>query len=503
MDHARDVQKICAHAQPQNSVNSTQNLTTNERNLTMSEIKLNLIDSQQILQGTIHGSIGDACVAALSTEPETITELEAGLARYLKPLDGQSTIMWLRTATCIDERPWDAGIVVIDLAARIVASESTYSQPGPEGQVNYHNGEHSTDVPVIYRLSNDWLFLDSIEEYKATSYERRQKRALSKTFNARPILYGRPLLEFLVSELIVLSNSSHGDEDPSDNLIKEISAIHARWLTTPRPDLRNQSPREIMLARQDFIDFDLHTRSIQWSLQREGPPCLPTDSFAYRFAGFGTHEWVIYYDLVRHLLWSALPSIGQIVQESVRQTSACRVDARKEPSVVASGFDLTSGQLSSSKREETITRLDHIKTAWLEEPNHELDNRIPALIIDNERRRLPEAMLGREMVIDEDCPVCRMMGNDAELGLEVGFWGLDGAHMDDDFAFSSFRTREEWEADRRQWKEFNEEFNRKWEERQQRLARGEVLEPDPYFDPPELDNLFRSEEQPDSDHPAS
>ena len=78
----------------------------------MSEIKLNLIDSQQILHGTIHGSIGDACVAALSAEPETITELEAALARYQKPLDGQSTIMWLQTGKCIDERPWDAGIVV-------------------------------------------------------------------------------------------------------------------------------------------------------------------------------------------------------------------------------------------------------------------------------------------------------------------------------------------------------------------------------------------------------
>jgi hypothetical protein len=29
-----------------------------------------------------------------------------------------------------------------------------------------------------------------------------------------------------------------------------------------------------------------------------------------------------------------------------------------------------------------------------------------------------------------------MMANDAELGMEVGFWHLDGAHMDDDFAFS-------------------------------------------------------------------
>ncbi len=466
----------------------------------MSEIKLNLIDSQQILHGTIHGSIGDACVAALSAEPETISELEAALVRYLKPLDGRSAIIWLQTNTSIDERPWDAGIVVIDLAARIVASESTYSQPGPEGQVHYHNGDHSTDVPVIYRLSKDWLFLDSIEEYKLTHHERRQKRASSETFDARAILYGRPLLEFLVSELIVLSNSSRGEEDPSDALIKEISAIHARWLSTPRADLGNQSPRDVMLARQDFIDFDLHTRSIQWSLQREGPPCLPIDSYAYRFAGFGTHEWVIYYDLVRHLLWSALPSVRQRVQ---RHTSVCRDGAADELAACVDASDLSSRQSSSFELEETITLLTDIKTVWLEEPNHELDNRIPALIIDNERRRLPEAMLGREVVIDEDCPVCRMMGNDAELGLEVGFWGLDGAHMDDDFAFSSFRTREEWEADRRQWKEFNEAFNRKWEERQQRLARGEVLEPDPYFDPPDLDNLFRSGEQPDSDHPAS
>jgi hypothetical protein len=40
----------------------------------MSEVRLNLIDSLRILQGTIHGSVVDACVAALSAEPETIAE---------------------------------------------------------------------------------------------------------------------------------------------------------------------------------------------------------------------------------------------------------------------------------------------------------------------------------------------------------------------------------------------------------------------------------------------
>jgi hypothetical protein len=51
----------------------------------MSEVRLNLIDSQRILQGTIHGSVVDACVAALSAEPETIAEPDAALARYIKP----------------------------------------------------------------------------------------------------------------------------------------------------------------------------------------------------------------------------------------------------------------------------------------------------------------------------------------------------------------------------------------------------------------------------------
>jgi hypothetical protein len=156
-----------------------------------------------------------------------------------------------------------------------------------------------------------------------------------------------------------------------------------------------------------------------------------------------------------------------------------------------------------SEIDEVIAGLEQLKTTWLNQPQEDLSGRVPAIIIDNERRRLPEAMLAHDMVIDDDCPICRMMADDTELGLEVGFWCLDGAHMDDDFAFSSFSTREEWEADRQEWKERHEEFDRKWEERQQCIARGEVPEPDPFFDPPDLDELFTSEAKPDSDHLVS
>jgi hypothetical protein len=140
--------------------------------------------------------------------------------------------------------------------------------------------------------------------------------------------------------------------------------------------------------------------------------------------------------------------------------------------------------------ESQIALLEEVKTNWLEQPNPDYDDRIPAILIDNERKRLPIALRPRDMIVDEDCPICQMFGDETTpLGMGVGFWGLDGSHMDDDFAFSFYKTREEWEAENRRREEFNIEFNRRWEERQQRIARGEVLEPDPFFDPDPFPDL--------------
>jgi hypothetical protein len=281
----------------------------------MSEVKLNLIDSQKVLQGTIHGSVADACVAALSAEPESIAELSAALTRYIKPRDDSSPFQSFRSAAEIDAEHWDAGIVIIDLTSRIVALESSYSQPQAEGEVHYHDGTESTDITVLYRLPDDWLFVNSVEAYRWSRERRSKERLAAKTpIDVRKILYGAPLLDFIVNEcgkIEVSEPAANGDYTVEDALLGELSGVHARWLTTPREDLGGSSPRDVMLAKQDFIDFDLHTRSLQWSQQGEGPPCLSPDSFAYCHAGFGTHEWVIYYDLVRHLLWSALENVRQ------------------------------------------------------------------------------------------------------------------------------------------------------------------------------------------------
>ncbi|MDQ1638530.1 MAG: hypothetical protein QOF62_1869 [Pyrinomonadaceae bacterium] len=461
----------------------------------MSEVKLNLVDAERVLHGTIHGSFVDACVAALSAEPETIAELEVALARYHKLRDAENHFAWFSSiylptntsstnfglapdnpepvhslAAALDAEPWDAGIVVIDLAARIVAIDSLYSQPGPEGEVFFHDGQALTDIPILYRVPDDWLFVNSVDAYRWSRERRIRERAVKPACDLRPILFGRPLLEFIVNAYFSLpverrttlispaDVETDNNEAADEPLASEISAIHARWLLTPRADLRGESPRDVLLAQQDFIEFDLHTRSLQWSLQNEGPPCLSKDSFAYRFAGFGMHEWILYYDLVRHLLQSLFDL----------QSTA---DVRNAESV-----------------NEILATLEQIETEWLESPQPDLDGRIPAILIDNERKRLPQALRPRDMIIDEDCPACQMFGDETSpLGMGVGFWHLDGCNMDDDFAFSSFKTRQEWEVENRRREEFNREFNRKWAEREQRIARGEPLEPDPFFDPEPFD----------------
>jgi hypothetical protein len=420
----------------------------------MSEVKLNLIDSQHNLTGTIHGSVADSCVAALSAEPETVAELEAALARYNRPHADFGPFASFRRYSEIDSEPWDAGLVIIDLAARIVAVESTYSLPQPEGEVRYHDGTKATDVSIPYRLPADWLFVNSVESYRWSCEKRARRRQPGEdgaAFDARAVLYGSALLEFIVKaglgQLAKTSELPEDEEATQQALAEKITGIHANWLMTPREDLRGRSPRDIMLEKQDLIDFDLHTRCLQWTFLGEGPPCLAPDSFAYRFAGFGTHEWVVYYDLVRHLLWRAT-------------------------------------ELDSADFGAAVSRLEQFKSDWLETGDGEYERKVPAIIIDNERRRLPQAMSAAEIMIDEDCDLCRMSAMEAEMGFGPTFWHLDGCNMDEGFAFSSYRTLEEWEAENREREEFDRKFKLEWEERQQRIARGEMIEEPSFSDPP-------------------
>jgi hypothetical protein len=231
------------------------------------------------------------------------------------------------------------------------------------------------------------------------------------------VLFGEPLCTFLAQELLAATDPE------AEDLFTE---IHARWLTTAREDLGGRSPRELLLDKMEFIDFDLHSRQLQWSFTDECPPSLLPTSHAYRFGGFGTHEMVIYYDLIRLLL------------------SACR------------------GRIREGKHfsvDDEARRLAQVRDTWLETTNDDYQHKSPGLLIEWERKRIPLAISGKDAMVDDDCPMCQAMAED----LGPYFWHLDGSEMDDRFEFSFHKTIEAWEAERREWEEFSREYNRKKE----------------------------------------
>lgn len=374
----------------------------------MSEITINLIDNLRIISGYAHGSFGDELLASLTAEPETLSELEDAHQRF-RPKDSDFNPFGF-FYDGFDPEPYDAGILVIDLAARVIARKSTYSGAGTEGTVHVRTDDEAR-FPLPYKLHDDWEVVSSIEHYHGIVDERRAERAARERLDHRSVLYGQSLFEFIAAERD--ANRGNDDEDLFTN-------IHARWLVTPQDELGGQSPREIMLAKNDFIVSDLHSRALQWSFTKECPPALPTDCDAYRFAGFGTNEIVVHYDLVRALLGKAFASDA--------------VDA---------------------------DTLAEFASDWLATPNDEFSERTPAEIIDAERRRMNLTVSPLECIIDEDCEICQMMAADFDTPM---FWHLDGSGMEyDRYEFSFFRTKEEFDEDRRRFEEFNLKFEKTYQ----------------------------------------
>ena len=404
----------------------------------MSEVRLLIREAGRDWSGTIHGSSADCVIAALSADPATLAELATAMARFEKPIPNRSFLANLSDGYC--DEPYDAGIVVLDLVARLVVVDSTYSSPGPTGEVNYHDGHRATDTWLRYHLAEDWLFLQDRFQWQGVAEKRRREQAAHPLVDARSAFYGRPLLEFVARETFAASARRETLAATKDDTIRE---IHAAWLLTPRDDLGGVCPRDVAMARHDHLTWDLQDQAQRWSLLGECPPGLEESSFAFRHGGFGTHELVQYYDLVRELLWSC--------QE--------RLDHWGNTQPATDGLEaMTLGDFLTSE----VPYLESIRDEWFSMPNLEFHGRTPRSIIDRERARLPEAISGHDAIIDPDCPCCQMQ---ADLPGPV-FWHLDGCNMDDEFAFDIYhRTREEWEEEQRKWEEHHRRFDAEWEER--------------------------------------
>lgn len=386
----------------------------------MSETRLNILEAGRAIHGTLHGTEIDFVVAALSAGPTTIEELQSAISRFAKPVEGIEPFALFEPG--INEAPCDAGISYVDLPARVVATEGVCPNPQTQGTILYHDGVKLTDVAISYFVPDDWLLLDSVAEYKCVRDLRRFRHLDAPPLDARAVLYGS------VAEYIVRQCLAARDANTKDPVVE----IHARWLMTPRDDLRGQSPRTVMLRQRECIEADLQSREDQWSRLGEPAPCLAPESAAYRFSGFGTHEIIVYYDLMRFLI------------------SKCWKHVAKKRSVSI---------------EDEAARLRRLQSQWLHRPEKEFENRSAAYIIECERKRLPLVAPHDSEMFEDDCPLCKAMAG--HMG--PAFWHLDGCNMDDAFPFSFDVTLEEWEEEKERQKAFDEKFEREWRERGMKL----------------------------------
>ncbi len=456
----------------------------------MSEVRLLVREAEGDWSGTIHGSLADSAIAALSVDPVTMAELKAGMARFT-PSRSRGGVLSNLTPGSTDE-PYDAGLVVIDLAARVVVVDSTYSLPSHEGVVDLHDGREGrggregSSERISYHVSDDWLFLYGPSEWKGVAENRRRERGNATECHPRKVFYGRPLLEFIAREVFThyqrrdqlaqearerilerLNQQSMEEMEAVRVKLKRLSDddilltpwprlamydpplldvfrnIHANWLLTPRSDLNGLSPRDWGVRQCSHVGWDIEDRSQQWASQGECPPGLEECSHAYQHGDFGPHELVLYYELVRHLLSSCWEQL------TVTTSASSTCDKGEMPLVEE--FMATE-----------IDRLSRVLEEWFDAPDPEYHMRTPRSIVRQERLRLPATLSPHETIIDPDCPCCQMM---AEMPGPV-FWDLDGTNMDEDFAFDlSFRTREEWEIHRRDWEEATRAMEAEWRER--------------------------------------
>ena len=143
-------------------------------NNNMSEVRLVVRERDRDWSGTIHGSCADRAVAALSADPATLDELEKAMRRFAEPIPNRRFLSNLSPS--LNHEPYDAGLVVIDLVARLVLVDSSYSVPSATGSVQYHNGRICTNIDLQYHLADDWLVSNEREGWHYLAEKRRRER---------------------------------------------------------------------------------------------------------------------------------------------------------------------------------------------------------------------------------------------------------------------------------------------------------------------------------------
>ncbi len=357
------------------------------------------------------------CMAALAADPASAEEFFCSLQSFhprfrferqreegtLGPVRGKGGFSSKR-------------IVIIDLLGRAVFYEGRSIAIGYEGKVRIEKriqGDCKSSLVrtfVRYCIADDWQIRDSLSDWKDIIARRRLARSARPMVDFREIMYGEPLFEYIVDELDLTFIQSMDPDDFSE-VHDSLVALHEQWLWLPREEWGGDCIRDKLIEKIDFLRKDMDNRCQYWSKLGDPPVPLAESSVAYRYSGFGTNEFILYFDYVRHLL-----------------TQSWKWIALEEP------------DLNLDNKSELLERLREEAERWLHEPLEEFHGRSPVDMIDLERRRMPGVLTDSELAMDCDCPICQSM---AGLPM-ITFWQLDGSHLEENQAF---QMEEEWDVE--------------------------------------------------------
>ncbi len=371
----------------------------------MLQTTVSLIDAERAVHLVMHDGLADILLAALSAEPATIDELRLAMGRFIDPEVVEQ--VFARAEPGEATRHDKGGHLLVELTARLVVNGTVAPEMPRVGSVLSCDAESTLDRWLPYRIPEQWQTTTDTRRWHELADRRRPQFAPELACDFRTVLYGE-LATALIDRWVA---SVHGPH-PVDRF-----EVQDWWLVTGRDDLAGSAPRDVLLRRQRWIDGDVADQAENWTLTGRCPPGLPQKSHAYRLAGFGTHEIVLYHELTAVLL-----------REIEDWFSSGKYDTR----------------------EELVSHLEQFQQEWLHQPQDELYDQSPAALIARERARLPAVVPKGHGHFDHDCPLCRMMAESDQPMI----WQLDSFHLQTRFATSFCRTRLEWDEFRREAEEW-------------------------------------------------
>ena len=365
-----------------------------------------LADDRQYWQDDLPRPVAQAALASLSADPEQLDDFPPAARRYLI---GQT---WPWPAPAGYSEPTellepltadpDSDFLLIHLPTRVIAT--THPDRFPLCSTIPLIRDHvPTSQSLLYVLRSDWQIVlpeKALALWADPDFRQSAAGRIDRAAESRRVLYDEVIPWIIAQRAAGRSCSSR--------------QLHGQWLVTPRLDLEQRSPREVLFEHFSFIDRDLDYQQHNWVVTRTRPPALADHSAAFRAAPFGRVELTMYHLLVRHLI-------------DAHDRSFSRAAA-------------TSDQREITRR---IERLRREKERWWTAPLAEYEGDVPREMAECERRRIPWTM-DPEKMANCECPICRALADQGPTFVIFDCPPLG----DDDFVFSYYRTKQEWEESR-------------------------------------------------------